>query len=98
MATVKTPCGMDIEPATATASEEYEGRLHFCSGELPPAVRGGPEQFAAVSESPRHRRPTAVSLRAMARVAASIGRRACTSAGSAHVMSDACSVLRSIRR
>ena len=49
MATVKDPvCGMDIDPATAAASEEYEGTTYyFCSGSCHQRFIAEPEKFAA---------------------------------------------------
>jgi Cu+-exporting ATPase len=49
MATVKDPvCGMDIDPATAAASEEYEGKnYHFCSESCHQRFVATPNQFAA---------------------------------------------------
>jgi Cu+-exporting ATPase len=49
MATVKDPvCGMEIDPATAAASEEYEGRTYyFCSESCHQRFVAAPEQFAA---------------------------------------------------
>ena len=49
MATVKDPvCGMEIDPATAAASEEYEGTTyHFCSETCHQRFVAAPDQFAA---------------------------------------------------
>jgi P-type Cu+ transporter len=49
MATVKDPvCGMEIDPATAAASEEYEGETyHFCSESCHRQFVSAPERFAA---------------------------------------------------
>jgi Cu+-exporting ATPase len=49
MATVKDPvCGMDIDPATAAASEEHEGiTYHFCSESCHQRFVAAPERFAA---------------------------------------------------
>ncbi len=49
MATVKDPvCGMDIDPATAAASEEYEGKTYyFCSEACHQRFVAAPEQYAA---------------------------------------------------
>jgi Cu+-exporting ATPase len=49
MATVKDPvCGMDIEPATAAASEEYAGKTYyFCSENCHRQFVATPERFAA---------------------------------------------------
>jgi Cu+-exporting ATPase len=49
MATVRDPvCGMDIEPATAAAREEYGGKTyHFCSENCHQQFVATPERFAA---------------------------------------------------
>jgi Cu+-exporting ATPase len=49
MATVRDPvCGMDIDPATAAASEEYEGQTyHFCSQSCHERFVAAPDQFAS---------------------------------------------------
>ncbi|HEX6579593.1 MAG TPA: heavy metal translocating P-type ATPase [Actinomycetota bacterium] len=49
MATVKDPvCGMDIDPATAAASEEYEGTTYyFCSENCHQQFVATPERFVA---------------------------------------------------
>jgi Cu+-exporting ATPase len=49
METVKDPvCGMDIDPATAAASEEYQGtRYYFCSESCHQQFVATPERFAA---------------------------------------------------
>jgi Cu+-exporting ATPase len=49
MATVKDPvCGMDIDPATATASEEHEGKTYFfCSEACHQKFVTAPDQFAS---------------------------------------------------
>jgi Cu+-exporting ATPase len=49
MATVKDPvCGMEIDPATAAASEEYEGQtFYFCSESCHQRFVADPQQFAA---------------------------------------------------
>jgi Cu+-exporting ATPase len=49
MATVKDPvCGMEIDPATAAASEEYEGTTYyFCSMSCHDRFVAEPEKFAA---------------------------------------------------
>jgi Cu+-exporting ATPase len=49
MATVKDPvCGMEIEPATAAASEEYQGETYyFCSESCHQQFVQTPERFAA---------------------------------------------------
>jgi Cu+-exporting ATPase len=49
MATVKDPvCGMEIDPATAAASETYEGTTyHFCSQSCHERFVAAPERFAA---------------------------------------------------
>ena len=49
MATVKDPvCGMDVEPETAAASEEYEGATYyFCSHSCHERFVATPERFAA---------------------------------------------------
>jgi Cu+-exporting ATPase len=49
MATVKDPvCGMDIDPATAATSEEYEGKTYyFCSENCHRQFVATPERFAA---------------------------------------------------
>jgi Cu+-exporting ATPase len=47
MATVRDPvCGMDINPATAAASEEYEGdTYHFCSPGCHERFKAEPERY-----------------------------------------------------
>ena len=49
MATVKDPvCGMEIDPATAAASEEYEGKTYyFCSDNCHQQFVATPERFSA---------------------------------------------------
>jgi len=49
MATVKDPvCGMDIDPATAAASEKHGGKTyHFCSENCHQQFVATPERFAA---------------------------------------------------
>jgi Cu+-exporting ATPase len=49
MATVRDPvCGMDIDPATAAATEEYEGQTyHFCSHSCHEKFVATPDQFAS---------------------------------------------------
>ena len=49
MATVKDPvCGMDIDPASAAASEEYEGKTyHFCSEACHQKFVANSDQFAS---------------------------------------------------
>jgi P-type Cu+ transporter len=49
MARVKDPvCGMEIDPATAAASEKYEGQtFYFCSQSCHQQFVASPEQFAA---------------------------------------------------
>jgi len=49
MATVKDPvCGMEIDPATAAGSEEYEGtRYYFCSQSCHDRFMAEPEKYAA---------------------------------------------------
>ncbi len=49
MATVKDPvCGMEIDPATATASAEYEGTtFYFCSQSCHDRFVAEPEKYAA---------------------------------------------------
>jgi Cu+-exporting ATPase len=49
MATVTDPvCGMEIDPATAAASEEYEGKTYyFCSDSCHQQFVATPERFAA---------------------------------------------------
>jgi Cu+-exporting ATPase len=49
MATVKDPvCGMDIDPATAAASAEYEGQtFYFCSQTCHDSFVVEPEKYAA---------------------------------------------------
>jgi Cu+-exporting ATPase len=49
MPTVKDPvCGMDIDPNTAAASEEYEGvKYYFCSHSCHERFKADPKQFAA---------------------------------------------------
>jgi Cu+-exporting ATPase len=49
MATVKDPvCGMEIDPATAAASEEYEGKTYyFCSEGCHQRFVAAPAQYAA---------------------------------------------------
>jgi len=49
MATVKDPvCGMEIDPAAAAASEEYEGKTYyFCSEACHQRFVAAPEQYAA---------------------------------------------------
>jgi Cu+-exporting ATPase len=49
MATVKDPvCGMEIDPATAAATEEYEGQTYsFCSQSCHDSFVAEPEKYAA---------------------------------------------------
>jgi Cu+-exporting ATPase len=49
METVKDPvCGMEIDPATAAASEEHEGTTyHFCSEACHQKFIATPEQFVS---------------------------------------------------
>ena len=49
MTTVKDPvCGMEIDPATAAASEEFDGQTYyFCSESCHRRFAAAPEQFAA---------------------------------------------------
>jgi len=49
MATVKDPvCGMDIDPATAAASEEHDGTTYyFCSEACHQKFVASPDQFAS---------------------------------------------------
>jgi Cu+-exporting ATPase len=49
MATVRDPvCGMDIDPATAAGSEEYEGSTYyFCSPGCHERFKAEPEKFAS---------------------------------------------------
>jgi Cu+-exporting ATPase len=49
MATVKDPvCGMEIDPATAAASEEYEGTTYyFCSQGCHDQFVAEPRRFVA---------------------------------------------------
>jgi Cu+-exporting ATPase len=49
MATVKDPvCGMEIDPATAAGSEEYEGKTyHFCSQSCLDSFTSDPQKYAA---------------------------------------------------
>jgi P-type Cu+ transporter len=49
MATAKDPvCGMDVDPETAAASEEYKGQTYyFCSDSCHQRFAADPEQFAA---------------------------------------------------
>lgn len=49
MATVKDPvCGMEIDQATAAASEEYQGQTYyFCSTSCQQRFAAAPEQYAA---------------------------------------------------
>jgi Cu+-exporting ATPase len=43
-------CGMQIDPATAVASEEHEGRTyHFCSDSCHQRFVEEPERFAAAT-------------------------------------------------
>jgi len=48
MATVKDPvCGMDIDPNTAAATEEYQGKTyHFCSMACHDKFKAEPEKYA----------------------------------------------------
>jgi len=48
MATVTDPvCGMEIDPATAAATEEYEGKTYyFCSPACHQQFKAAPEQYA----------------------------------------------------
>ncbi len=52
MATVRDPvCGMDIDPATAAGSEEYEGSTYyFCSQGCLERFRERPQDFATAGE------------------------------------------------
>lgn len=47
--TVKDPvCGMDIDPATAAASEEYEGKtFYFCSDACHEKFKTDPAQYVS---------------------------------------------------
>jgi Cu+-exporting ATPase len=49
MATVKDPvCGMEIDPAAAAASQEYEGQTYyFCSESCQQRFAAAPDQYAA---------------------------------------------------
>ena len=49
MATVKDPvCGMEFDPSTAAASEEYEGQTYyFCSKSCDDSFMTEPEKYAA---------------------------------------------------
>ena len=49
MATVKDPvCGMEIDPATAAGSEEYEGTTYyFCSQSCHDSFMAEPAKYAA---------------------------------------------------
>jgi Cu+-exporting ATPase len=49
MATVKDPvCGMEIDPSTAAASEEYEGQTYyFCSKSCHDSFMAEPDKYAA---------------------------------------------------
>jgi Cu+-exporting ATPase len=49
MATVTDPvCGMDIDPAMASASAEYEGQtFYFCSQSCHDSFVAEPEKYAA---------------------------------------------------
>jgi Cu+-exporting ATPase len=49
MTTVRDPvCGMDIDPATAAASEEHEGKTYyFCSQSCHERFVAAPDQFAS---------------------------------------------------
>ncbi|HEX6581513.1 MAG TPA: YHS domain-containing protein [Actinomycetota bacterium] len=49
MATVRDPvCGMEIDPATAVASEEYEATTYyFCSQSCHDSFTAQPEKYAA---------------------------------------------------
>jgi len=51
MATVKDPvCGMDIEPNTAAATEDYQGKTyHFCSTVCHDKFKAEPEKYAVQS-------------------------------------------------
>jgi Cu+-exporting ATPase len=51
MATVRDPvCGMDIDPASAAGSEEYEGATYyFCSQGCHERFRAEPEKYAGAS-------------------------------------------------
>jgi YHS domain-containing protein len=49
MATVRDPvCGMDVDPATAAGSEEYQGTTYyFCSAGCLERFRERPEEFVS---------------------------------------------------
>jgi len=49
MATVKDPvCGMDIDPNTAAATEDYQGKnYYFCSTVCQDKFKAEPEKYAA---------------------------------------------------
>ena len=49
MATVRDPvCGMEIDPVTAVASEEYEATTYsFCSQSCHDSFTARPEKYAA---------------------------------------------------
>ena len=49
MATVKDPvCGMDIDPNTAAATEDYQGKTyHFCSTVCHDKFKAEPEKYTA---------------------------------------------------
>jgi Cu+-exporting ATPase len=51
MPTVKDPvCGMEIDPNTANASEEYEGRTyHFCSASCHERFKADPKQYVSAT-------------------------------------------------
>jgi Cu+-exporting ATPase len=51
MAKVKDPvCGMEIDPESAAATEEYQGRTyHFCSAACHEKFKAEPEKYAAAS-------------------------------------------------
>jgi len=46
---VKDPvCGMEIDPATAAGSEEYEGKTYpFCSQSCLDSFKSDPQKYAA---------------------------------------------------
>jgi P-type Cu+ transporter len=53
MATARDPvCGMDVDPATAAGSEEYEGTTyHFCSGSCLERFRERPQDFVSSEDA-----------------------------------------------
>jgi Cu+-exporting ATPase len=52
MGTVRDPvCGMDVDPATAAGSEEYQGQTYyFCSQGCLERFKERPESFVSASE------------------------------------------------